>query len=354
MSSTHWHSALVAALVLLASTMDRACARSTTEADPLFQSAEALHVRLVGPITELKRKRSDEEELAGTLHWTESDGREFSASVKIRARGNYRKRRDTCPFPPLRLNLKTSELDGTVFENQNKIKLVTHCRDRASRYEQAVLREWLTYRMFNVMTDLSYRVRLLRITYEDSDGKRRESTEYGFLIESKRRLADRTGLSIVEIERNSIDRLEPAYTNLTSLFQLMIGNTDFSPIAGADGEICCHNVHLYAADDRIYPMLYDFDMSGMIDAPYASPNPRFKLRSVKQRLYRGRCAFNAHLQDTIRAFQERRAEIYSLIEDDAHMSDRTRKAVRNYLDSFYEIISDPQNVDRKIIQACLG
>ncbi len=354
MSSTRWHCVRLLVFVLLVSSANAAVAQSPGDVDPLFRSQDALDVRLVAPINAIKRERSDEEELDGTLRWTEADGREVEVAVKIRARGNYRRRRDTCPFPPLRLNFKTSEVEDTLFDEQDKVKLVSHCRDGSSRYEQAVLREWLTYRMFNAMTDLSYRVRLLRITYEDSDRSRQMDPEYAFFIESKERLSARTGLSIVEIERSSVDDLDPAYTNLTSIFQYMIGNTDFSPIAGAEGEICCHNVHLYSDGDRIYPILYDFDMSGMIDAPYSSPNPKFNLRNVKQRLYRGRCAFNAHLPDTIQAFKDRRDALYALVGADQHIHKNTRRALTKYLDSFFAVIDSAKNIDRKIIRACLG
>lgn len=353
MSPPRWKAIQSSIVALFVSAANTAVAQPSGDADPLFQSEDPLHLRLVAPIAELKRERSDEEELDGTLRWSEADGREVEVAVRIRARGNYRRRRDTCPFPPLRLNFKKSEVEGTVFDGQDKLKLVSHCRDRSSRYEQAVLREWLTYRLLNVMTEVSYRVRLVRMTYEDSDRNREMDPEYGFFIESKERLAARLGLSILELGRSAVDDLQPAYTNLTSIFQLMIGNTDFSPIAGAEGEICCHNVHLYGGEDTILPIPYDFDMSGMIDAPYASPNPRFNLRNVKQRLYRGRCAFNEHLPDSIRAFDERRDALYALVDRDVHMQKSSRRKMRGYLDSFFKIIDSDKNVERKIIRACL-
>lgn len=332
-----------------------ASAQTSANATALFSSDDLVEIAISGPIDVLKRERSDEEELDGTVSWTERDGRNVEVAVKLRARGNYRRRRDTCQFPPIRLNFKTSELDGTLFDGQDKVKLVTHCRDNSSRYQQPVLREWLTYRMFNLMTDLSYRVRLLRITYRDSDGKRDDHTAYGFVIEPKELLAERTGLSIVEIERTSLSDLAPEYTNLTSIFQLMIGNTDFSPLAGAEGETCCHNVNLFGGGDKpLYPVPYDFDMSGMIDAPYASPNPRFNLRSVKQRLYRGRCVNNAELPETIQTFQDKRDALYALVLNDQYMHARSRRSMQKYLDSFFKLIDNPKTIDRKIIRACVG
>ena len=91
----------------------------------------------------------------------------------------------------------------------------------------------------------------------------------------------------------------------------MIGNTDFSPVAGPPGEDCCHNYVLFKGEGaNITPVPYDFDQSGFVDAPYANPNPRFKIRSVKQRVYRGRCGNNSQIPDTLQQFQDKRAEIY--------------------------------------------
>lgn len=331
-----------------------AYAQVSDETDPLFQSHEAVAIRIKGPLTTLKRERSDEEDLQAKAIWQEPDGRTIEVDVGLRARGIYRRRRDTCPFPPVRLNFKTSAVKGTVFENQDKLKMVSHCKDRSGTYEQAVLREYLTYRMFNLFTDLSYMVRLVKITYEDTESNRKPYEAVSFIIEHKDRFTNRTGLPIVEIPRTYLSDLDPEYTNLTSVFQYMIGNTDFSPLRGAEGEDCCHNVNLFGNEDGpLFPVPYDYDMSGMIDAAYASPNPRFNLRNIRQRLYRGRCAYNEHLPATIQAFKDKREDLYGLIASDEYMSKSSRKKMTRYLDSFFKVIDNPKNVDRKLVRACV-
>lgn len=321
---------------------------------PLFQSHEPIKIRIKGPMRTFRRERSDEEDLPAVAVWQEADGRTIEAEIGLRARGNYRRRPKTCSLPPIRLNFKTSTVAGTIFQGQDKLKLVTHCRDRSRRYREAVLREYLTYRMLNTMTDLSYRVRRLEVTYEDTESNRADYESIAFVIEHKDGFSARTGLPILSLPRTYLKDLDPAYTNLTSVFQYMIGNTDFSPLKGAADADCCHNVNLYGdAGTAIFPVPYDFDMSGMIDAEYASPNPRFRLRNVRQRLYRGRCAFNDQLPATIQAFNDKRNELYALADNADFMENSSRNKMRRYLDSFFQIIDDNKAVDKRIIRECV-
>ncbi len=324
------------------------------EPDPLFQSNEVLTISITAPFTTLMRERPDEEELPGTASWTEADGRQVEVGVELRTRGNYRRDASTCPFAPLRLDFRGSEVDGTLFDGQDKLKLVTHCRERSSRYEQLVLREYLTYRMLNAITDISYRVRLLRITYRDTEGRRDDRETWAFLIEHKDRFARRTGLEPLEIDGTTIHALDPAYTNLTSIFHYMIGNTDFSPISAPEGTACCHNTHPFSAENGpIHSVPYDFDMSGMIDAPYAAPNPRFRLRDVRHRLYRGRCRFNEHVAASVARYQEVRDALYAIVADEPNLSSTTRRSMNSFLNSFYRTIDDPRSVERRLTGACI-
>lgn len=330
-------------------------AREPGQPDPLFQSDEILEIHITAPISTLMSERSDDAYLPATISWTEPDGRSVEVDIGLRARGNYRRNKDTCRFPPIRLNFKKADVEDTLFHKQDALKLVTHCKDNSSRYEQLVLREYLIYRMANALTDRSYRARLLGVRYTDTESDKDDRVTLGIVIEHKDRFAKRTGLEELEIPRTRLAALDPAYTNLMSVFNFMIGNTDYSPIAGPDGENCCHNANLFTAEGGpIYPVPYDFDMSGMVSAPYATPNPRFNLRTVRQRLYRGHCANNSHLPATLQVFRDQRDSLYALIDNEVLLTSSTAKSMRKYLDSFYDIIDDSRGVDRYIIRECRG
>jgi len=342
------------ALALLPMLAVAAWALENGDPDPLFRNDNVIDLTITAPMPELLKHRPDEEYLPGKLAYTEADGSVTEFDIGIRTRGNYRRQPRVCPFPPLRLNLKKSDARGTLFDNQDKLKLVAHCRDDSERYEQNLIREYLAYRILNTLTDVSYRVRLVRVRYVDSQAEQQDRTQYGFLIEHQDRLAERLGLAAISTDRTSTEQLEGAYSDLTSLFQYLIGNTDFSPIAGAKGEECCHNSTLFGNEGGpVYSVPYDFDMSGLVDAPYAEPNPNFRIRRVTQRLYRGRCDHIDNLPQSIRAFQDNRSEIYRLFEEQPQLEDGSRKKAIKFIDQFYKVIDDPKRVAREITTQCI-
>jgi hypothetical protein len=320
-------------------------------AGSLFQNDEALHVTISGPLTTLVRERAKDNYLRGQFSFSDLDGVRKTFDLRMRTRGNFRHRE--CDYPPILLNFKKSQLRDTLLDGQNKLKLVIHCH-KSPRYEQTVLREFLAYRMLNVLTDLSFRVRLLRVSYVNDERDGAGQQRYAFLIEHKKRLAERVGLDNIAVERMSVGALQPDQLNLTSLFAYMIGNTDFSPIAGPPGSDCCHNYVLFdGTDGLIVPVTYDFDQSGFVDAPYARPDERFRIRSVRQRLYRGRCVNNEYLADSLEKFRNAKDDLYRLIRQQEGLEDRVRKALVRYVDDFYDIIDDPREVERRLIDKCI-
>jgi len=146
--------------------------------------------------------------------------------------------------------------------------------------------------------------------------------------------------------------LAPAHTSLVTLFEYMIGNTDYSLTQGAPGTNCCHNTVPYSDGASTWPVPYDFDFSGFVNAPYAEPDPRFRIRSVTVRVYRGICSQNAYLPESIGRFQAGRERIYAMVNGQDGLDDRDRRNVLRYLDRFYAIISDARQVDRQLVRQC--
>ena len=346
---------LVAITIAVAWTelLPAANAQSDKPADPLFLSHETLRVTMAAPFATLQKKRPNDEYLPATWTYETDNGDVQSFGIGVRTRGNYRRETRTCPFPPLRLDFDKSEVRDTLFDHQNKLKLVTHCRDGRNKHEQFLLRELVAYRIFNELTDMSFRVRLLRITYVDTEGKYEDRERYGFLIEDAGRLAKRIDKPELVTQSINFTLLDGAYSELVSVFQFMIGNTDFSQIAGADEEDCCHNSKLFG--DPAGPVVsipYDFDLAGLVNASYATPNPRFGLRSVTQRLYRGICDFNVNLDDTLQTYRDSRDAIVALIEAQPGLDDGSRDWLLDYTEKFYRVIDDPRQVERQILNDC--
>ena len=141
--------------------------------------------------------------------------------------------------------------------------------------------------------------------------------------------------------------------NLVSVFQYLIGNSDFSPILGPD-EFCCHNfVPFGALGEDLYSIPYDFDQSGIVRAPHARANPDLGIRHVTQRVYRGRCVNNYLLPETAARFQEQRDAIFALINDQVGLDDKERKRVVRFVEDFYKIIDNPKSVQKQLAKKCI-
>lgn len=349
MSSIRWTLLIIAWFLFISS----ASAQEIGAPDALFQSTEVIDVRIEAPISTLLSERPDDEELPGKFQYTNSAGEAVEFDIKLRTRGRFRRSKDHCQFPPLRLNFNKAQTDGTLFHKQDKVKLVTHCQN-SSKYVDVLMREYTAYRILNVITDASFRVRMLRITYVDDEGKKRDSVDYGFIIEHRDRLAKRLDRPVLDVERISPRSLDPELASIISMYHYLIGNTDFSAVRGAKGETCCHNHVLFAAEDKaVWSVPYDFDQAGLVDAPYAWPAPRFKLRNVKQRLYRGHCNHIENIKATITNYQNKQEEVLQVLSELEVTRPRTVRSMTHYINNFYATLASERRVNSEFVKGCI-
>jgi hypothetical protein len=325
------------------------------DADPLFEGLAPLTVEISAPFRTMTRDRSDEPEYSeGVLSLVDADGAASSKfDIKVRPRGGARRDPRVCRFPPLRVNFRKDEVAGTLFAGQDKLKLVTHCR-RGERYQQYLIKEYLVYRMLNVLTDVSFRVRPLTVRYLDSErASSSEEAHFAFFIEDEGRLAHRVGLEVADVVEVPRDRLAPLHTSLMDHFQFMIGNTDYAFIAGPAGENCCHNaILLQDADGRYLPIPYDFDMTGFVDSPHALVDERLPISDVKTRLYRGICRGSAPRDAAVARFREVRQAILDVVRQADGLGDRERREALQYLEGFYEVLDDPPAYEQAVVLRC--
>jgi hypothetical protein len=345
-------SALVLAIALLAS-LPTSASDEKSKPVPLFSGNDLLEVTITAPFSTIMWERPSDEDVQGQLSYYDLDQEEAVLDIGIRTRGHFRRQREVCPFAPLRLNFRKTK--GTLFAKSDKLKLVTHCKSGSPRYTQALLKEYVAYRILNSLTDASFRVRLLRVKYVESESGEIVDHNYAFLIEHRDQLAKRIGLKVDKSESTTASAIDGVHTNLVSMFQYLIGNTDFSPIKGMPDQPCCHNYVLFGDDNG--PALsipYDFDMTGIVSAPHSAPNPRFQLRSVRDRLYRGRCENNHHLEASIRIFQEHRQDLEEILRSTPGLSKNSVRKLKKYMSSFYDLIDSPGSVEKRLVMNCLG
>jgi len=314
-------------------------------AQTLFQSDAPLVLELEADFGQLLKDRGQESEERPGRMTLQRPGGEVSVPLKLRTRGNFRLRDHICPFPPLRLNFPTDSIAGTPLEGQDKLKLVTHCRDW-DRYEQNVLEEYLAYRIYNLLTDVGFRVQLALITYRDTSGEHSAVSRLGFLIEDEEALAARLGGQMLEVPSAHPDDFVPRQAGLMYVFEFMIGNTDWSLVQ-------FHNVKLIRIVSEYFPIPYDFDFSGLVDAPYAGPNPALaqRISTVSERLYWGICSDDIDYRVLFDHFNGHREAILELIQGQAGLTERNARLASAYVESIYEIINDRKEADRMIVKA---
>ncbi len=323
---------------------------------PLFQSKEILKAVLTAPIAQAYAQSDQDVRIYFPGQWTyiNSDGESQRLDVSIRTRGNFR--RETCSHPPLQLNFKKSQVKGTLFKKQDKLKLVAPCF-RGPSGQQHVLMEYLAYRIYEVLTDQSFGTRLMRLSYIDSDTEMPTRTDLVFVIEDDDAVAKRLDLDKLRVGYNRLDLLNQPTTALVDLFQLMIGNNDYSMLKGPDGEYCCHNVEMFVDEktaNQRTPIPYDFDMSGLVNAKYASPPSYIPIKSVRTRYYRGLCRRPEVLDETIAHILSKRDEIMALIPETGELSRLSSNRARRFLTDYFELLGDDEKLKTQVIDRCRG
>ncbi len=344
-------SLLLPVLVVLLQSAAPACDLAAER--PLFECDAPLEFTLELPMKTLLRRAEQRPVLNGKLHFVNARGEKTSFDVQVTTRGHSRL--TGCSFPPLSLIFDSKSVRDTVFAGQKKLKIVTQCKGHP-RYLRYLRQEYGIYKAFSLMADVSFRVRMLNITFQDSEGKRKDDLQVAFFIESVKEVAKRSQMQTVEQNRIKSGQLDAGFANIYAVFQFMIANTDWSILKGPGEEDCCHNGKVLAeegADSGWIVIPYDFDQAGLIDTPYALPDERLHIRSVTQRLFRGRCEYMGYLDGTIEAFNQKRQAIAAAMASGG-ISEKTQREQADYIGAFYEIINDPKKRQRHIIDKCVG
>src|SRR5690349_16745909 len=154
----------------------------------LFASDSILEVVIEGDINKLMRDRFDDAvKHSLTLTYTSDDNKQVSVPIEAKTRGHFRRIQGDCTYPPLMLHFKKNDsTDNSIFNGQSKLKLVVPCRN-----EELIIKEWMAYKMFNLLTPQSFKVRLLSLTWKQSNKNKQEKPVYAFLLENEDDMAAR-------------------------------------------------------------------------------------------------------------------------------------------------------------------
>jgi hypothetical protein len=321
--------------------------RLEAEAFPLFQSVEPIEVTITADFKAVQRDRDVKSKklYPGTLSIVTGGAAGPAIPIQLRTRGQVRRNVRLCGFAPLRLEFKKHDVKGTVFQGQTTVKLGTHCQGD-SIYRQYTLKEYLANRLYSVLTPRSFRSRLAEVTYADTAPGKAPFTKLGIFFEDEDDLAKRMEGRADARQGLMFRHVDQPTLTLMSLFQYMVGNTDYSILT-------LHNVQLIAgADGHVYTVPYDFDYSGLVEAHYAVPAKALGLASVRDRMYRGPCRTESELQPALDQFLAKKAELLALPAALPGLDNGHRKSVEKYLNEFLELISRPDRVSRTFVKDC--
>ena len=301
--------------------------------------------------TNIKRIRGDKNEKApwrpAVFSYTDSSGKQVAVPGQIRTRGIWRLK--NCEFPPIRINFKSEITKGTAFQGIDKPKLVNFCRD-TDDYEQYLLQEVQLYRIYNLLTPASHRVRLLNLTYTDSASGKVYAKRAALLLEEPETMAARNGGPIMELKGAIQQDLDPYHDALVGLFQYFIGNTDWSIYA-------LHNMELVTQPETgaFLPVAFDFDFSGVINTNYATPDPKLSIQRVRDRLFRGYCESYDNYEKAMAKFNEQKDAIYALYSDEIGKMIKPKivEGTLKYYDEFYKTINDARRAKKEISEDCV-
>ncbi|MFQ5446307.1 MAG: hypothetical protein ACE5FF_05185 [Saprospiraceae bacterium] len=293
--------------------------------------------------TLIRHKRAKKYQPA-KLSYFDNDGLPQTWDIEVRTRGNMRLQ--VCSLPPLKLRFSKKELAAKGMRKHHTLKMVISCRG-AKGFEQYVLREYLAYQLYNILTEQSFRVQLAKVKFTDTGGDKAPSDGFAFLIEDDDEMAERCNGKIISGNVFSSRVLNTGECERFSLFQYMIGNTDWYIYSA-------HNIKLFGENGTStpIPIPYDFDYAGLVNTPYAAVNDRVPIAHVSERYYQGFCRRKEDTRRTIQLFLDKKEELIGYCEQFPHFDDRSRKYVLKYLRSFYKIIEHPKRLKREILQKC--
>lgn len=309
----------------------------------LFDTDSILDITLRGRLKELFNDRNDNPRLHNlTLRYDNGTGTHVVLPVSAKTRGHFRRMSENCTLPPLWLQFDKVNAAAGPFDGQKKLKLVMPCTD-----EELVIREYLVYKLYNILTPLSFKVRLVKVSFQDTQ-KGKTQTHYCFFLESAKEMARRNEMECAQQKMTPFNHIDFESYTLMAVFQYMVGNTDWSLSY-------LHNMELIRKDSTgpRFPIAYDFDHAGIVQAPYAVPAPELNLSSTLERLYRGYCVEDAgRFAATFERFNAVKDQLYAAVQNCPLVSASFVKSTLRYLDSFFRTINNRKTAATEFSAPC--
>lgn len=343
----YFHCIFLASLFFLTFSSFGQTKQNSTDSDgitKLFRSEEILPVKLVFSNKDVKKNTNDSTYIKTDLSYKLENGTWDSLEIKIRARGNFR--RANCYFPPIKVKIKKKEYKNTLFHKNKTLKFVLPCLKEKTNNDN-IVKEYMAYKFFEVISPYHFKTRLIDIDF--TEVKKRKRIQYqlkGIIIEDDKKVAKRHNGKVYKRSLHPLN-LDDKTSIRNDLFQFMIANTDFS--SGYQ-----HNGKLIYINKKMMPIPYDFDMSGLVDASYATvshiQNQQLEITDVTQRLYRGFKRDEKVLYEVRDEFIANKSNFFEIIDslEPYFEYPNEYKQARAFISDFFEVIINNNTFERKV------
>ncbi|MEN8155835.1 MAG: hypothetical protein ABFS10_02710 [Bacteroidota bacterium] len=322
------------------------CADTIGVYDGLFEEEEPMNLTLQFNMKSFQRTRQREQYQPAELTCQVNDTFKVIHPVRVKARGTYR--RDHCVNPPFWMNIRYSAIEAEELCDVKRMKVVVRCRANAA-FDSYVLREYLVYRIYNMVSPYSFRTRLIRLKYIDTGRKNRETENWAFLIEPNDLMAERLNATLISNDRLSMRRMNPRAMDLLAMFHYMIGNGDYS-VTGR------HNLKILVPEPGgpggFIPVPYDFDYTGLVNTEYAVPGESLGISSVRERYFLGPCRSKRMHLDAANKLLAAKEEIMELINGFEYLDEKERADMVGYIEAFFIEAADERFVEEHIATTC--
>lgn len=313
----------------------------------LFNSVKPIDLQLYIDKKDLLRDVGDDRKYHPALvRLLDTEKEHTDYAIKLKTRGNFRRNPDNCNMAPLRFKIPKKIRRGeNIFAGQHKLKFVLPCRQNNERFQEYVIQEYLIYKIYNLLSDTSYRVRLANIELVDSLEKDKSLKFTGFFLEETDQMASRLNGKVLNFKRFHPANVNKQQMTMMVVFQYLVGNTDWSVDVG-------HNIKLLFVNNQNVPFAipYDFDWSGIVNAAYAKPAEQLNITTVRERTFRGYKRSMEEFEPVVKLFNEKKEEIYNLYRNCELLSEKSREKTIKYIDEFYEIINDQKKIEKEFIK----
>jgi hypothetical protein len=309
----------------------------------LFESDELLRLELRADFNAIEKGRTEDPEyFDGELIWFSSNDIPEKFNVKVMVRGHFRRDPEICSFPPLLVNFKEKEVQNTIFDKQNKLKLVTPCQN-----EEYVVEEYLLYKMYNEVTDISLKVRPAKILYYDTGTGKKLFEKFSFFIEDKGEMAERNDAETIDKFLTPFDLNRENFKKM-ALFEYLIGNKDWYITSRKNVII----LKPHDLSQKLLAVPFDFDLSGIIDVSYSKPEGVPEYALADKRIYKGLCYTDDEFSETFNYFRKLKPVFENIINSQDYIPKYSKKKLTRYIAEFYTVIENNKLFQREFLSVC--